>query len=79
MFWSGAVGALAAVLPAFLLSTFVGGTLGGGWGEATTQALGLGSVGVPLGLGAGLALSMTLAVGAGALLGAAVGRLIALV
>jgi hypothetical protein len=73
----GAVGGLAAALPAVFLSTVVGGTLGGAYGEVATQALGLGSSGIPLGLGAGLALVMAAVVGVGAFIGAGVARLIA--
>ena len=72
--WFGVVGGLAAVLPAFFLSTVLA-TLGGGYGEAATQAVGLGSSGIPLGLAGGLALVMATVLGVGTLAGAGVARL----
>jgi hypothetical protein len=43
-----------SVVPALMVGTVIGGTLGGGIGESASMALGLGSAGVPLGLGVGL-------------------------
>lgn len=59
------------LLPALFFSFVVGGNLGGGWGEAASTALGLGSVGVPVGLTLGIAIFL----GGGLLLGAFVGCL----
>jgi hypothetical protein len=75
--WVGALSGFGALLPGFFLSTVMGGTLGGGYGEVATQAVGIGSLGVPLGLGLGLAVVLAVVVAGGALAGAAVGRLIA--
>jgi hypothetical protein len=72
----GSVGGLTALIPAFFLSTFVEGTLGGGSGEAATQVFGLGSWNVPIGLGLALTLILALITGAGALVGAVIARLI---
>lgn len=72
----GVVGGLAAVLAACFLSTVLA-TLGAGYGEAASQAVGLGSSGTPLGLGAGLALAMATVLAAGTFLAAGVARLIA--
>lgn len=71
------VGALAALVPAFFLSIFVGDTLGGGFGQMTNHILGLETFGVPVGLGLGLALILAVITGCGALAGAAIARFIA--
>jgi hypothetical protein len=73
----GSVGALAALFPAFLLSAFVGGNLGAGFGEEPIQIPGLGSLDVPIKLGLGLALSIAVTTGGGTLAGAVIARLIA--
>jgi hypothetical protein len=73
----GSVGGLAALFPAFLLSTLVQGNLGAGYGEDATQAVGLGSFDVPIRLGLGLALSIAVTTSGGALAGATIARLIA--
>jgi hypothetical protein len=73
----GSVGALAALFPAFLLSAFVGGSLGAGFGEDPIPVQGLGSLDVSIRLGIGLALSIAVTTGGGALAGAAIARLIA--
>ena len=73
----GSVGGLTALIPAFFLSTFVEGTLGGGSGEAASQVLGLGSWNVPVGLGLALTLILALITAVGALVGAVIARLIA--
>lgn len=73
----GAVGGLAALVPAFVLTTFLEESLGGGDGELSTQLLGFGSLGVPVGLGLGLALTLAAVTGGGTLVGSVIARLIA--
>jgi hypothetical protein len=73
----GSVGGLAALFPAFFLSTLIEGNLGAGYEQAGTQIPGLASLDVPVSLGLGLALSIAVITGSGALAGAGIARLIA--
>jgi len=72
--WVGVAGGLVALLPAFFLSTVVGGTLGGGYGEVLGQAFGLGKVGVLVGIPVGLAIVLTTLIAVGVLGGTMLGR-----
>jgi hypothetical protein len=69
-------GALLFLLPSLFLSIVVGGTLGGGWGEAATVAVGYGSLGVPVGLAVGITVILGGGVAVGTLIGGMVGRLL---
>lgn len=71
-----AVGALLIMLPAFYISFIVGGNLGGGWGEAASNSLGLGSVGVPIGLAVGIAIIFGGGLAVGTLVGGVFGWLL---
>ena len=73
----GAVGGLAALWPAFLLSIFMGGTLGGAVGDVLDHSLGLGSWGVPIGLCLGLGFVLVAVTAIGALIGAVIARIVA--
>ncbi len=72
----GSVGGLAALFPAFFLSTLIEGNLAGGYWQEGTQSLDAGS-GVALRLGLELVLSIAVITSCGALAGAAIARLIA--
>jgi hypothetical protein len=69
-------GALLIMLPAFYISFIVGGNLGGGWGEAASNSIGLGSVGVPIGLAVGIAIIFGGGLAVGALVGGLFGWLL---
>jgi NAD/NADP transhydrogenase beta subunit len=73
----GSVGGLAALFPAFFLSTFIEGNPVGGYWQEGPQIPGLGSFDLPIRLGLGLALSIAAITSSGALAGAAIARLIA--
>lgn len=75
----GAVGGLAALWPAFLLTIFVGGSFGAGVGDVAGHAFGLESWGVPVGLCLSLAFILVAVAGIGALAGAATARIVALI
>ena len=62
-------GTVVALLPAFLLSLVIGGTLGGAWGESALGQLGFHASGAPIGLALGIAIVFALVVIAGAMLG----------
>ena len=68
---SAGLGAALTLLPTCFVAFVVGGSLGGGYGEAL-----LGSVGVPLGLGMGIAFVLAAGIVLGAFAGAMCGRLI---
>lgn len=70
------IGALLFLLPSFFLSIVVGGTLGGGWGEAATVTVGYGFLGVPVGLAVGIAVILGGGIAVGTLIGGLVGRLL---
>jgi hypothetical protein len=58
------------------ISVFVGGMLGGGWGEELSIAVGYGSLGVPVGLSLGIAILLICGIVIGALVGGTVGKLL---
>jgi len=67
-------GAFVFLLPSFVLSFVVGGTLGGSWAEAATSAVGLGSFGVPVGLATGVAVVLATGLSLGLILGGLLGK-----
>jgi hypothetical protein len=69
--WSGV---LLLLLPTFFVSFAAGGTLGGGWGEAASTAVGLGGIGTPFGMAAGMALVMVTGLSLGSLIGGSLGK-----
>lgn len=72
----GVAGAIAAAAPGFLLATFVGGTLGGGYGELASTAIGTGRVGIFVGLTIGICVVFVFTVCVGAACGTLVGWLL---
>jgi hypothetical protein len=62
-------GTAVALVPAFLLSLVVGGTLGGTWGERAFSQIGFPASGAPIGLALGIAIVFALVLVGGALLG----------
>jgi len=68
------IGALLMLWPSFILAIVIGGTLGGGWGETVSTAMGLGGIGVPFGIAAGMTIVMTTGISLGALIGGAFGK-----
>jgi len=69
-------GTVVALLPAFLLSLVVGGTLGSAWGEQALGQLGFPESGAPIGLALGIAGVFALVLIGGAMLGILVGVLL---
>jgi len=69
-------GTIVALVPAFLLSLVVGGTLGGAWGEQALGRLGFPASGAPIGLALGIAAVFALVLIGGALLGILIGVLL---
>jgi len=67
-------GTFLFLLPAFSLSIVVGGNFGGGWAAAATEAVGLGSVGVPVGLAVGIAVVLVVGLSIGSTVGGLLGR-----
>ena len=65
-----------ALLPAFLLSLVVGGTLGSAWGERAIGQLGFPESGAPIGLALGIAAVFALVLIGGAMLGILTGILL---
>jgi hypothetical protein len=82
IFWSGCFGLIAAAFPAFFMAVVVGGTVGGGIGEAVFTYLGINvvalgpSVGVAVGLGSLLAGGLIVGTSLGALIGRGVASLL---
>ncbi|HEX5091523.1 MAG TPA: hypothetical protein VFV84_02415 [Burkholderiales bacterium] len=67
-------GTVVALIPAFLLSLVVGGTLGGAWGKRALDELGFPASGAPIGLALGIAVVFALVLVGGALLGILLAR-----
>jgi hypothetical protein len=72
-------GALLMLPLVFFVSFVVGGNLGGSYGEAASNALGLGSIGVPLGLAAGIAFVLVAGCVTGAFIGGLFGKAVSYV
>lgn len=72
----GIIGAIGAAIPGFLLATFVGGTLGGGYGELASIAVGAGGAGTFVGLALGVCGVFAFTVCVGATCGAMIGWLL---
>ena len=67
---------LISVVPALFLGTVIGGTYGGGVGEAASISLGYGSAGVPVGLGIGLFVVILLTIAVFSITGMLIGGVI---
>jgi hypothetical protein len=70
-------GAFVFLVLSVPISVFVGGMLGGGWGEELSIAVGYGSLGVPVGLSLGIAILLACGIVIGALIGGTIGKLLA--
>ena len=68
------IGAVLATVPAMFLSIVIGGTAGGGFGEAL-----LGQAGIAVGLAVGIAMVLGAGILLGAIAGAAMGWLVTLI
>jgi hypothetical protein len=74
--YSSISGAFLFLVLSVPIAVFVGGMLGGGWGEELSTALGYGSLGVPVGLSLGIAIMLACGIVIGALIGGTIGKLL---
>ncbi len=73
-----ALGFIAAIPVIFFPAFAVGGNIGGGSGAFVSEAVGLGSIGVPLGIALGIAIVFAAGLTLGAVLGGFIGYAVSL-